>query len=414
MPVLPNNAYEIKLPKMVKVSQIFQDNHISRNDIQKIISENIEIGPCSRRIKRGDKVALLVGSRGIVDLHIIVKATIDSLVKLGAIPFIVPSMGSHGAGIAEEQKKIIEGYGISEKAMGVSILSSMETVTIGKTKGGIPIRVDRHAYGADAVIPIVRVKTHTDFEGPIESGFCKMLSIGIGNHEGCSRLHAEGFDKFSKLIPEVAEKVIQKVNVPFGVGIVENAHEKVHTVSVVQGEKILAEEPKLLKLSKSLMPRLLFDNIDVLLIQQIGKDISGAGMDPKIVGRVDPTIIRNYKGPNIKRIVILGLSENTHHNATGCGLADFITKDAFEKIDFKITATNCIAAGDPNVGKIPLIMEDEEEALRAAIMTCGDMEHSDIKIVKIRDTLHLVDIEISENLLEICNHDRFMVHREDV
>ena len=410
MPILPKSAYDIKIPKMVNVEQIFPDDKLDPAEIPTILDDRICSEEFKNRLHRGDKVAVLVGSRGISNLADVVKSTIDSLKKQGCEPFIVPAMGSHGGGIAEEQRKIIEGYGITEEAMGAPIKASMETVIIGETKSGVPVHIDKFADEADAIVPVVRVKVHTDFAGPIQSGFCKMLSIGIGKHNGCSRLHQEGFARFHDLIPEVGGIVIEKKNIPFGVAIIENAHEHVYTVEVVAGEKIKEREPELLALSKSLMPRLQFEKIDVLIVDQIGKDITGSGMDPNITGRRASGPIENFVGPEIGRIVVLGLSEGTHRNATGIGLADFITKDVFESYDPISTYANCIASGNPNAGKIPIIMENEEDAIRGAIQTCAGIDVNDAKIVRIKDTLHLVDIQVSENMLTLCeNNPKFKI-----
>ena len=409
MPILPKSAYDIKLPHLVEVEQVFPDEKIEKSDIAQIVQQEIQSLP-PEGLQTGQSVAVLVGSRGISGLQEVVKATIDQLKALGCHPFIVPAMGSHGGGVAEEQRKIIEGYGITESALGAPIKASMETVIIGETKKGVPVHIDKFADQADAIVPIVRVKVHTDFAGPIQSGFCKMLSIGIGKHNGCSRLHQEGFDTFHELIPEVGSIVIEKKHVPFGVAIVENAHENVHAIRAVAGSRMAEEDPKLLELSKSLMPRLQFDQIDVLIVDQIGKDVTGSGMDPNITGRRASGPIENFVGPNISRIVVLGLSEGTHHNATGIGLADFITKDVFEECDALSTYANCIASGNPNAGKMPIIMENEEDAIRAAIQTCPRIDVNDAKIVRIKDTLHLVNIQVSENMLPLCkNNPKFRI-----
>ncbi|MDD2215799.1 MAG: lactate racemase domain-containing protein [Eubacteriales bacterium] len=400
MPVLPNSAYQIKLPHMVHVVQCFPDEKIE--DIASAVETEIMRDEIKIRIKPGSSAAVLVGSRGISNIKEIVKATVDCLIRLGAQPFIIPAMGSHGGGVAEEQKKIIEGYGITEDYIGVPIRASMDTVVIGETSDGVPVHMDKIAYHSDVIVPVARIKVHTDFYGPIESGLCKMLTIGLGKHNGCSRLHREGFDRFAELIPEAAKVVLQNKYIGFGIAIIENAHEHVHMIKAVSGEHILDEEPNLLAISRSLMPRLQFDDIDVLIVEKIGKDITGAGMDPNIVGRVTTGVTKGFDGPQIKRIIVLGLSDETHNNATGVGAADFITKNVFNEIDLESTYANCIASGDPKAGCIPLIMKDEEEALRAAIQTCPGIDENNAKVVKIKDTLHIIDIEVSTNLLEYC------------
>jgi hypothetical protein len=406
MSILPKSIKNITIPKMIPVIQNFDDQKVSNvYDATVLELENEKI---AKSIKPGSSVAVLVGSRGISDLKHAVKATIDKLISWDAHPFIVPSMGSHGGGIAEEQKKIIENYGITETYMGVPIKASMETIIVGETTSGIPVHIDKIASSADFIVPVVRIKTHTDFDGPIESGFCKMLAIGLGNHNGCSRLHQEGFSEFHKLIPEVASVILGNKSIPFAVSIIENAHENVHTISVVPGNDILNVEPELLKLSKSLMPKLQFDHIDVLIIEKIGKDITGAGMDPNITGRTTSGIAPGFTGPSITRIVLLDLTDETHNNAVGLGLADFITQKMYDKID--PISTNAIASGNPSCAKIPIIMDNEKDAILAAIQTCPQIDVNDAKIVKIRDTLHLINIEISENLLPYCsNNNNFII-----
>ena len=400
MPILPKSAYDIKLPEMYHVKQIFPDTEL--NDIAEKIDDDFRYDEIASSVKAGQSIAVLVGSRGICDLNVTVKSTIDNLIRLGTKPFIVPAMGSHGGGVAEEQRKIIEGYGITEEAMGVPIKASMETVIIGETSEGVPVHIDKNAYNADGIVPVGRVKVHTDFDGPIESGLCKMLAIGGGKHNGCSRLHREGFDKFPVLIPQVAGIMLATLNVPFGVAIIENAQEKIYNVEIVAGGSIMEREPELLSISKSLMPKLQFKEIDVLIVEQIGKDITGAGMDPNITGRKSVGKIAGFEGPDIKRIFVLGLSDMTHSNATGCGIADFMLKDSYRQIDLASTYTNCIASGNPEAGKIPILVENEEEGLRAAIQMCSGIDVNEAKIVKIKDTLHLIDIQVSESMLPLC------------
>ncbi len=410
MPILVKSAYEFPLPKMLPVTQLFPDEKISPSEIYEILHQQMEEKNVWNDLPPGARVALLVGSRGIVHLDKVVKAAVDSLIEKGHHPFIVPAMGSHGGGVAEEQEAILKGYGVTEETMGAPVISSMETVVIGETKSGVPIHVDKHALAADAVVPINRIKTHTDYDAEIESGLCKMLAIGIGKHNGCARLHQEGFRTFSHLIPEVASVVIHRLHIPYGVAIVENAHENLHRVEIVAGDEILSREPELLTLSKSLMPRLNFPEIDILVVERMGKNITGAGMDPNIIGRLAVGPIKNFPGPRIKRIIALALTEATHGNAIGVALADYITKELRDAIDPDVTYANCIASGNPEAGKIPITLADPEEALRAAIMTCPRISPEEAKIVRIKDTLHLIDIEVSESLRQYCIKDpRFEV-----
>lgn len=404
MPILPESAYRINLPTMVKVKQCFPDEKI--NDIPKAVSDEIFRDDIKSRIHKGSSVAVLVGSRGISNLKIVVKSTVDCLLKLGAKPYIIPAMGSHGGATAEGQKEILEGYGVTEENMGVPIYSSMDTVIIGHTLDGVPVHIDKIASEADIIVPVARVKVHTDFDAPIESGLCKMLAIGLGKHNGCSRLHQEGFSEFPQLIPAVAKIILEKKYIGFGIAIIENAHENIHMIKAVSGLDFFEEEPKLLAISKHLMPKLQFDEIDVLIVERIGKDVTGAGMDPNITGRMSVGRIKDFNGPMIKRIVVLGLSEGTHNNATGVGIADFITKNVYDNIALISTYANCIASGNPEAGKIPIMVDTEKEAILAAIQTCPKTDVSNPKIVRIKDTLHLIDIEISENLIGYCKSSK--------
>lgn len=410
MPVLPESTKSIVLPRMIKVTQNFPDEKLE--DVYSTTLNELRAHP-STVLKAGDSVAILVGSRGISHLSEVVKATVDYLLQMNVKPFLVPSMGSHGGGIATEQRKIIESYGVTEAIMGVPIRAGMDTVVIGETEAGIPVNIDSIASQADHIVPIVRIKVHTDFDGPIESGYCKMLAIGLGNHIGCSRLHKEGFINFPQVIPSVASVILEKRSIPFGVGIIENAHENVHSVHVTAGKDILKKEPKLLELSKSLMPKLCFEHIDVLVVEQIGKDITGAGMDPNITGRSSLGTSPYFKGPSITNIVALALSKGTHHNANGVGYADFITRELLDDIDFDSTYANGIAAASVGPCKIPVTLDTEEEAIRAAIHVCPRIDSNQAKVVRIKDTLHLTEIEVSESLVPYCRtQSNLTVHEE--
>ena len=398
---LPEAVRTIKLPEMVKIEQIFPDEHL--DDVE--MSVRNAVLPFAADMESGCTAAVLAGSRGIRHIDCIVKTVVKTLLAAGVRPFIVPAMGSHGGGTSEGQEEILKSYGITEETMGVPIHSSMETEVIGFTPEGIEVHFSKPAMEADYVIPVCRVKPHTDFSGPIESGICKMLAIGGGKHNGCSRLHREGFPALAHIIPDAAGVIIDRVEIPFALAIVENAFDKTHTIEAVPGSEIFSREPELLDLAKSLMPRIKFDDVDVLIVEQIGKNISGTGMDPNIIGRDSYGQIPGAV-PRVKRIIIEDLTEDSHGNAIGFGMADFILRRAFEKVDLEMTYTNGMASGNPEGARIPVIAETEEEALRAAIQTCPHTDMNDPKIVRIRDTLHLSEIEISENMLPLCTDMR--------
>ena len=397
---LPEAVKNLKLPSMVRIEQNFPDEHLE--DTAAAVSE--QVAPFAARMKAESSAAVLVGSRGITDINLIAKAVIETLQDAGIRPFIVPAMGSHGGGTPEGQEEVLRGYGITEETMGVPINSSMETEIIGETADGLEVHFSKPALQADYVIPVGRVKPHTDFTGKVESGLCKMLAIGGGKHNGCSRIHREGFPALEHTVPDVAEVIIGKVNIPFGLAVIENAFEKTHTVEAVPGDAIMTREPELLKLAKRLMPRIKFDDIDVLIIERIGKDISGTGMDTNIIAR-DSFGPLPGAVPRIQRIIIEDLTEGAHGNAIGFGMADFILRSALDKIDFNATYTNGIASGNTNGMKIPVIADTEEEAIRAALQTCIGIDIHNPRIVKIKDTLHLSEIEVSENMLSQCSDE---------
>ena len=243
---LPESVKNIKLPKMVKVRQIFADEHLDNT----AAAVRDTAAPFAAEMKAGSTAAVLVGSRGITDIDLIAKTVVEVLKEAGVKPFIIPAMGSHGGGTSEGQEEVLRGYGITEETMGVPINSSMETEIIGETDDGMEVHFSKPALEADYVVPIGRVKPHTDFTGFVESGLCKMLAIGGGKHNGCSRIHREGFPALEHTIPDSAKIIIERVDIPFGLAVIENAFEKTHTVEAVRGKDFLTREPKLLKLAK--------------------------------------------------------------------------------------------------------------------------------------------------------------------
>jgi hypothetical protein len=397
LPVLPRRVLDIPLPRMIKVLQKFESRGLA--DLERSIREQCLRREIRDRIRPGQRLALAVGSRGITNLARIVGTVADCLKTLGAEPFIVPAMGSHGGGTAEGQREVLHSLGISEHDIGVPIVSSMEVVRIGETSDGIPVLMNREAFLADMVVPIARIKPHTDFRGAYESGICKMLAIGLGSHEGCSRLHQEGFTHFHQLIPEVAGVFLKQAHIGFALALVEDAYEETAIVETVTAEDILEREPRLLKKAKAWMPRIMIPEIDILAVEEIGKEISGAGMDPNIIGRTTQGILSDFSGPNIKRIVVLDLSEETHGNACGIGLADFTTKKVWGKIDLTATYANVIASGNPEAGRIPVLMEGEKDAIQAALSCSPGVNIDQPRIVRIKNTLDLRVIHVSENML---------------
>jgi hypothetical protein len=346
------------------------------------------------------RIAVGCGSRGIADIAEVAKATISEIKALGGEPFIFPAMASHGAATAEGQKQVLEGYGITEAYVGCPLRATMEVEIIDTWDDGTRIFMDRYAAEADGVVLINRIKPHTNFRAPIESGIIKMMTIGMGKISGATEIHFHGFEAFVDVLPRMARTIMDKKPFLFGVGIVENAHEQIAEIEVLPAETLFDREPELLTLSRKLMSKLLFDEIDVLLIDQIGKDISGSGFDPNITGRNNRHI--PWSGPpEVQKMVLMDLTEKTHGNATALGIADIITMKLYKKMDIASTYANLITATYLDGAAIPVIMNTEEDAVRLAVKTLRRVRPKDARIVRIKNTLELTHIEVSEPLLSL-------------
>ena len=399
---------DIALPRMVNVRQKFDAVHLGETGAT--IANEFQRPEVRARVKAGQAIAVGCGSRGIANIATIVKCVIRELQALGARPFIFPAMGSHGAATAEGQKKVLEGYGITEAATGVPVRATMDTVIVGTLADGTPVHMDRFAAEADGIVVVNRIKPHTAFRGATESGITKMLAIGIGKIVGAATYHQHGMDTFPVLLPKVRDVHLARRNVLFGVGIVENAHDQTAAIEVIPSERIAEREPVLQDMAKKLMPQLFFDEIDVLIIDEMGKNISGAGFDPNITGRNRRAVQWNY-GPLTKKIVVLGLTPETHGNATGVGGADIITMRLFREIDVPSTYANIITSMNLDGGAIPMVMNNDREAIQLAVKTVVRVKPQDCRIVRIRNTLELAQIQVSEPLLaEVrVRPDRFQI-----
>ncbi len=354
-------------------------------------------------IRPGTRVALTAGSRGIDKIDQVLRAAVAEVKRRGGAPFIVPAMGSHAGATAEGQAELIAHYGVTEAAMGCPIRSSMETVHLGEVEDGVPVWFDRIAYEeADAVIPVGRVKPHTDFRGPVESGLLKMLAIGLGKQKGAEFFHAQGFAEFHHLIPTVGRFTLGRVNVPFGLALVENGYGRLSLVEAVPAARIWDREQELLRLARERMGRLPGERVDVLILDAIGKDVSGAGADPNVVNRDFTGLVAGGEiplKPRVQRIVVRDLTPDTEGNATGLGLGDVVLRRAVAKIDPVATYMNVITAKAPEGARIPLTVDTDRQALFIAIATCLRTEPETARILRIRDTKHLEDLWASEPLL---------------
>jgi hypothetical protein len=389
---------DVPLPRMANVRQKFEATRLP--DIPAAIAREFQRPEVRDRVARGQSIGVGCGSRGIANIAEITKCVIRELRALGALPFVFPAMGSHGAATAEGQKKVLESYGISEAATGVPVRASMDTIVVGHLADGTPVHVDQHAAQADAIVVINRIKPHTGFRGATESGLTKMLSIGIGKIVGAAAYHMQGMDRFPELLPQIRDVVIGSCNLLFGVGIVENAFDEAALIELVPSDRLATREPELQALSKQLMPQLYFDEIDVLIIDEMGKNISGAGFDPNITGR-NRRAIKWALQPQVKKIVVLGLTRETMGNATGIGSADVITMRIWREFDVPSTYANIITSANLDGAAIPMVMNTDRDAIALAVKTVVRVKPQDCRIVRVKNTLHLSEIQVSEPLLEL-------------
>ena len=373
--------------QLVPVRQAVSDQQVE--NVSAAVWNGLNAVGLSERIRPGMRVAVAVGSRGISCYAEVVQAVVESLQAIGAAPFLVPAMGSHGGGTAEGQRAVLVDYGMAE--LGVPIHSSLEVVKIGET-GGMPVYWDRHAAEADAVIPVNRVKAHTAFRAERESGLCKIMTIGLGKRKGAATLHA---NDAAAAIPRAAEVVLAEMPIAAGVAIVENGRHAAAEIAVLAGDRIFEEEPSLLRLAKSLQPSIPFENLDLLVVQEMGKNISGTGMDTNIIG-----MWRRNGGPrepDFRVVAVLDLTSESHGNASGVGLADLIPERLRSKIDWDATYTNCLTAGNFSAAKQPVALPTDREVIATGLM---GKDSADARVVWIRNTLELDTLWLSPALLE--------------
>lgn len=388
-----------QFPRMFRLRQTFDARRVT--DITGEVAKQLASLRLNEKIKSGQTVAITAGSRGIAHIGEITRAAVDHIKSLGATPFIVPAMGSHGGGTAAGQTQLLEHYGITPEKMGCELRASMETVIVDKTPQGIPVHFDKHASTADHVLIVGRVKPHTGFVGDVESGLHKMMLIGLGKHEGAKIYHRAIADySFMEIITAVAASVISKCRVVGGLAIVENAYDETALIEAVPPQRFLEREKELLKLAVAWLPRLPFPRADLLIIDQIGKNISGTGLDTNVVGRK----FNDHAGTDrdtvrCKRIFVRGLTEETHGNATGIGISEFTNTRTANAIDRKITAINCITGLHPTAAMIPIAYDTDKEVISNALHTCGLIEPPDAKVIQIQDTLHLAEVLVSEAYL---------------
>lgn len=351
------------------------------------------------------RIAITAGSRGVAYYPEILATVVDEVKRVGGIPFLIPAMGSHGGATAEGQLEVLRELGITPDSVGAPILSTMEVEEVGRIDGGIPVYVDKYAVKADGIIVVGRVKPHTDFKDRIESGLMKMMAVGLGKHKGAETIHMYRSEGYHRLIPLAAKLIMEKLPILFGLAIVENAFHEIAVVKAIEPGDIEEEEARLLERAKELLARIPFKDIDVLIVDEIGKEISGAGMDTNVVGRFWLPGESDPRTPNIRFIVVLDLTERSHGNAVGIGLADITTEKLVRKIDYRATFINALTSGHTITAKIPIFLPTDRDAIAAALYLCRPIDPMEAKVVRIRNTLELERMWVSESLYDIVVED---------
>ena len=409
--VVADLVSDIKLPKMFSVRQIFPRPKIEAEKIPGIISALLAEEKFAGQIKTGMRIAITAGSRGIANVALITKCIADFVKSCGGKPFIVPAMGSHGSATAEGQKELLAGYGITEEYIGCPIISSMEVKKVGVNEEGMDVFIDRHAAEADGIIVSCRIKPHTAFRGPYESGIMKMMAIGLGKQHGAEVCHEAGFKNMAKYVPMFGRAIIKNSPVLFAVAAIENAFDETCKMVAVNADEIAAGEPPLLKEAFSYMPKILVNECDVLVVDHIGKNFSGDGMDPNITG----TFCTPYATGGIKaqRVCVLDLSPETHGNGIGLGYSSATTKRVFEKLDLASMYPNAITCTVLGGVRIPIIMESDREAIQVCVRTCNEIDKKHARIVRIPNSLHIEHIMLSEAYYEEAkNNPQFVIESE--
>jgi hypothetical protein len=385
---------------MVRIRQHFERPRVE--DVPGAVAATLDRLSLGQRIRPGHTVALTAGSRGIANIPLILRATADYLKKLGAKPFLVPAMGSHGGGTAEGQRHILESYGITEEFVGVPLRASMEVVEVGTTPEGWPVVLDRHASQADHIGVVARVKPHTGYHGPVESGLLKMMMIGLGKHAGALAYHRLLLEQpYDQVVRSVGRTMLAKAPVAFGLAVVENGYDETAALEAVAPEAFEQREEQLLTRAKRLLARLPLQEADLLIIDEIGKDISGSGMDTNVVGRKRAFRMQPPPEgqPSVRLIFVRGLSEHTHGNAAGIGLADFTTTRLVKAMNYQATVINCLTAGYPEGAFLPVHFASDREVIDAALKIIGTRRPEEGRVLHVRNTLALEELEVSEACL---------------
>jgi hypothetical protein len=403
----------LDFPRVVKIRQTFPRPHVE--DVEGTVRDQLRRDEVSSAVRPGMSVAVTAGSRGIAKIDEILRAVIAGLKEMGAEPFIVPAMGSHGGATAEGQVEILASLGVTEEFCGAPIRSSMETVEIGETARGVPVFMDKIASQADGVVVVNRIKAHTDFRAEVESGLLKMASIGLGKHAQALALHGYGVEGIRDFMVEVGEEVMDSGHILFGLGIVENAYDEPATIEAIPTREIPVRERELLREYMGMMPVLPITDIDILYVDALGKNYSGTGMDTNVIGRFRILGVDEPERPNVKYLIVGDVSEESHGNALGVGLADLTTERLVEQIDRNAMNANVITSTFVERAKVPMVLSDDREALQTAVRCNWGVAPEETRFVRIQNTLHLEHLYVSENLVEeaLANSDAEVVSRPE-
>ena len=384
---------DVTLPRMFHASQRFPDAHIDREDIEKTIFDEISRSGMGERVRPGMRIAITAGSRGIRNVDEITRSVAAYVKSRGATPFIVPAMGSHGGATAEGQKALLAGYGITEEAMGCEIRSSMETVLLGHSELGKPVYMDKNAFESDGVILSCRLKPHNAFRGPVESGPCKMMTVGLGKQKGAEQVHSDGMDNIARNIPTMAKVTLGTGKILFAIPCLENAYDQTLMFEAIPAERILEREPELLKIAFANMPSILVGSGDVLIVDRIGKNFSGTGVDPNITGTFSTPYATG--GVQVQRTCFLDLTAESHGNSLGIGLASAITRRIFDQIDADAMYTNCMTSTVIKSAMVPCVLSTDKEAIQFCVRTCNRIDKENPRIIRIPNSLHVGQIMLS-------------------
>ena len=402
---------DVPVPKMFRAKQIFPHDSIGPDRIPEVIEDQIRGQGLDQLIRPGMRIAITAGSRGIANIPVITRAIVDFVKACKAEPFIVPAMGSHGGATAKGQKEMLKGVGIHEESMGCPVLSSMETVVLGKCVRGKDVNIDRNAFEADGIIVSCRIKPHSSYRYRYESGILKMMAVGLGKQKGAAQCHEDGVPNLPLNIESIAAQILKKAPILFAVATIENAFDETAKLVAVPKEKIMEWEPQLLQESKDRMPSILVGEADVLVIDEIGKVYSGSGTDPNITGTFSTDCASG--GLKVQRTCMLDLHEASHGNALGTGLSNAITRRLFDKMDFDQMYPNCITSTVLRTAGIPVVMDSDLRAIQVCIKTCTGVDQNYIRMVRIPNSLHIEHIMLSEAYYEeVKNRDDMVVESD--